>query len=392
METKSIFYIFGYTQQQLTLINTSISIRIQQALDENQLCPYQKFVKVSQQSKFSGLSQTLNDIDISDSVFTFSINSSSFSGLGNIAQKLNVLNTSYIFNVQAQQFYGQINFVQSIKLETTTYKFDVFVLFELSGLFNEIKGDNNIIRSCEINGFITTNSGSGLISVLHGSLIVQDLRYNLMLKGKHKLSGMIGIVQTNGFVEFKDIVFNGMVDDYGIIQTSVFILSCLGKSFINGASGKVTGSWLKLSDTISSNISVQQLNMININQIQTNQCGNSQFIYALDQNMNNTVITIASQTVQIDVSNQEFSIFQARRLFYNVTINGALAFSGAGANVFVGGLTGSITNISTFKLVSINLNLSCSTCAASLLMVGNAAQVQLSYSYGRWNCFFLFTM
>ncbi|CAL6013124.1 Hypothetical_protein [Hexamita inflata] len=379
METRSIFQILGNTQQQLTLINSTINIRIQQAQDNgNKLCPYQKFVKVSQQSKFSGISQTLYDIDISDSTFIFSIIISSFSGLGNIAQKLNVLNTSYIFNVQAQQFCGQIDLVQQIKLDTTTYKFDVLVLFELSGLFNEIQNDNNLISTCEINGFITTNSGSGLISVLHGSLSVQKLYYNLMLKGKYKLSGMIGIVQTNGFVEFKDTVFNGMVDDNGIIQASVFISSCLGKSFINGASGKVTGSWLKLSDTISSNISVQQLNIININQILTNQCGNSQFIYSLDQNMNNTVITIASQTVQIDSRNQEFSIFQARKLFYNVTIKGTLAFSGSGTNLVVGGMSGTIVNDASIKLVNLDLNITCSTCAASLLFVGNSGIVTVS--------------
>ncbi|CAL5974808.1 Hypothetical_protein [Hexamita inflata] len=378
----SCFQIFGSIKQQLTLLKSTININLQQVYKEHSLCSqFQKTVKLYPSiivSKFSGISQNLQDIDIFDSIFSFSIKTSSFSGLGNVALKLQVINTSFTYYVQTKQFCGQIDFVQSIKLETVTYKFDVIVQFELNGLFNEINGDNNIISLCEINGFITTNSGSGLISVLHGSLSVQELKYNLMLKGKYKLSGMIGIVQTNGFAEFKDTIFYGMVDDDGAIQANVFISSCLGKSIINGASGVVTGSWLKVSDTLPANISVGSLNQISVSTIVPQAAGTSLFLYSASQNMNNTVISISTQTVQIDTSNQEFSIFQARKLFYNVTILGTLTFSGSGTNLVVGGMSGTLIYDASIKLVNLDLNITCSTCAASLLFVRNSGIVTIS--------------
>ncbi|CAL6013256.1 Hypothetical_protein [Hexamita inflata] len=390
MTASSNFSLFFQVAQPLTILDSSLDITFtDSALVQVQLVSFTQApaVTISKSSfsvhtqnaslsSFSMINDNITKVAVNKSRFFVNLQATTFHGLGASSQQVVVLSSQFVFQVKSDSFAGLADVVNTAQIDNSTFSF-VVVSKTFQGLFGEVQGQSSV-KSSQVAGSVQTTSGSGLVSVLSNTLLVQDLAFNLQLQAQQAVGGMVGTVKATGYAEFKDTKFNGLVDDNGVILSSVFILNNLGKSLINGASGVVTGSWLKVSDTLPANVSVGSLNQISVSAIVPQAAGSSLFLYSATQNMNNTVISVSSQTLQIDASNQEFSIFQARRLFYNVTINGALTFSGTGSNLFVGGLTGSVLNETLIKLVRLNLNLTCSACAASLLLVGNSGLVTLN--------------
>ncbi|CAL6043879.1 Hypothetical_protein [Hexamita inflata] len=269
----------------------------------NKLRIHNSNVKIQLKDKNSQLNliQDATELRIYASIFTVEALVETFSSFSHLENAI-INKTAFDFAVQSKNFTG----IAENALKVQIIKVNIKLLIEAENGFGMFTNATEAtITEININGAMKANNGAGIAQNVFVSMTMELCTYNLAINGQ-KITGFINTVNVGAKVNIDGIQCNGSVDDNGETKISLFVQENLGELVINSATGVIGGTWDKFAPYAELN--EVQISQITINEVIFKTNGNNQYLFGLENNMNNTIIVIPSQKVQTELNGQTYSV------------------------------------------------------------------------------------